>query len=156
MITLRTIKATIIAVLKTKYPDYKVHFDNVEKSDAPYFYVEMRPTANTWDRIISERIIQIDIQFIPLLDKYGRADRNILYDMADSMEVMFRPVFRIEDRYITVLEAETTFFDEILHYIFNLDFADAFTSEEIGGIQYELMQQLGLELNGQELNEEEL
>ena len=155
MITLRTIKATIIAELKTKYPDYKVHFDNVEKSDAPYFYVEMRPTANTWDRIISERIIQIDIQFIPPLDTYGRTDRNILYDMADSMEVMFRPVFRIEDRYITVLEAETTFFDEILHYIFNLDFADAFTKEEIGGIQYELMQRLGLEFNGNDVTEEE-
>lgn len=156
MITLRSIKKAITTALKGEFPTYKVHFDNVEKSDAPYFYVELRPAAKTWDRIISERIIQIDIQFIPLLDKYGRADRNILYDMADSMEVMFRPVFRIEDRYITVLEAETTFFDEILHYIFNLDFADAFTSEEIGGIQYELMQQLGLELNGQELNEEEL
>lgn len=156
MITLRSIKKAIIVVLQAKYPDYEVYFDNIEKSKKPYFYVEMSPTVRTWDRTISERTIQVDVQFIPLLDQYGRADRTMLYDVADSLEVIFRPVFQIEDRYITVLEAETTFFDEILHYIFNLDFADAFTNEEIGGIQYELMQQLGLELNGQELNEEEL
>ena len=104
---------------------------------------------------VSERSIQIDIQFVPPLDTYGRADRAQLYDVADALEFVFRLVFQIENRYITVLEAETTFFDEILHYIFNLDFADAFTKEEIGGIQYELMQQLGLEFNGNDVTEEE-
>ncbi|MGE1061805.1 hypothetical protein NXG27_04075 [Megasphaera paucivorans] len=154
MIMLRSIKKAITIALKTKYPTYKVYFDNVEKSDTPYFYVEMRPTAKTWDTVISDRSVQIDIQFIPPLDTYGRADRSLLYDVADSMEELFRPVFQIEDRCITVLEAEITFFDEILHYIFNLDFADAFTKEEIGGIQYELMQQFGFELNGKDLKEE--
>ena len=155
MITLRSIKKAITTALKGKFPTYKVHFDNVDTSDAPYFYVEMRPAAKTWDRIVSERSIQIDIQFVPPLDTYGRADRAQLYDVADALEFVFRPVFQIENRYITVLEAETTFFDEILHYIFNLDFADAFTKEEIGGIQYELMQQLGLEFNGNDVTEEE-
>lgn len=30
MITLREIKAAIVNVLKTKYPECRVHFDNVE------------------------------------------------------------------------------------------------------------------------------
>ena len=155
MITLRSIKKAITTALKSKFPTYKVHFDNVDTSDAPYFYVEMRPAVKTWVRIVSERTIQIDVQFIPTLDTYGRADRAQLYDAADALECVFRPVFQIEDRYITVLEAETTFVDDIAHYIFDLDFADAFTKEEIGGIQYELMQQLGLEFNGNDVTEEE-
>ena len=51
MITLRSIKKAITTALKGKFPTYKVHFDNVDTSDAPYFYVEMRPAAKTWDRI---------------------------------------------------------------------------------------------------------
>ena len=39
MMTLRDIKAAIVAVLNQNFKDYKVHFDTVEKSDAPYFYV---------------------------------------------------------------------------------------------------------------------
>lgn len=155
MITLRSIKKAITTALKGEFTTYKVHFDNVDKSDAPYFYVEMQPVSKTWDRIISERTIQIDVQLIPQLDQFGRTQRVALYDAADALEKLFRPVFTIDDRHITVLEAETTFFDEILHYIFNLDFADALTSDEIGGIQYELMQQLGLEFDGKDLTEEE-
>ena len=47
MISLRSIKAAITAKLKTKYPTCKVHFDNVEKSDAPYFYVEFTTSIHT-------------------------------------------------------------------------------------------------------------
>ena len=43
MMTLREIKAAIVAVLNQNFKGYKVHFDNVEKSDAPYFYVEFMP-----------------------------------------------------------------------------------------------------------------
>ena len=38
---------------------------------------------------------------------------------------------------------------EVLHYIFDLTFTDAFTDAEIGGIQYELMEELGLNLKGE-------
>lgn len=49
MITYRSLKKTLTALLKNKFPDCKVHFDNVEKSDAPYFYVEMQPYTSTVD-----------------------------------------------------------------------------------------------------------
>ena len=51
MITYRSLKKTLTALLKNKFPDCKVHFDNVEKSDAPYFYVEMQPYTSTVDEI---------------------------------------------------------------------------------------------------------
>ena len=41
MLKLRQIQKAIVAKLKEYYPDYKVYFDNVEKSRSPYFYVDM-------------------------------------------------------------------------------------------------------------------
>lgn len=155
MITLRTIKAAIVSLLKTKYPNYKVHFDNVEKSDAPYFYVEFMPTVMTIDDVYSDRLIQVDITFIAPEDAKGRVNRTAVFDVADGLDLLFRPVFAVADRHITILGAETTIVDDILHYIFNLDFTDAWTDEEAGRIQYELMQELHLRLNGSDSTEEE-
>lgn len=150
MMTLRTIKAAIVALIKTKYPSSKVHFDNVEKSDAPYFYVEMQPMASTVDRIYTERTIQIDIQAILKEDASGRINRTELYDIADTIDILFRPVFYVDDRAITILESETTIHDDILHYIFNLEFRDA---DEYKQVVYELMQSLGFTLNSSDLTE---
>ncbi len=124
MISLRSIKQALVALLKQNYPKYAVHFDNVEKQDAPYFYIEMQPMIHTVDRVYSERTIQIDITFVPEEDNYGRVDRSQLYDIADTLDGCIRPVFFVEDRAITIMDGETTIHDEILHYIFNLEFAD--------------------------------
>lgn len=145
MITLREIKAAIVNVLKTKYPECKVHFDNVEKSDAPYFYVEFMPTATTVDDLFSDRLIQVDITYIHPKDAMGRVSRTAVFEVADALDKVFRPVLAVKDRHITILDAEMTIVDDILHYIFNLDFRDNF--EDAAGIQYELAQHLELEIN---------
>lgn len=139
MISLRSIKKAITALLKKNCPDYAVHFDHVEKRDAPYFYVEMQPIIHTFDEVYSERTIQIDITFVPDEDEYGRVDRVVLYDIADTVDVLIRPVFYVEDRAITVLDAETTIHDDVLHYIFNLEFADY---REAAWLTDELMEEL--------------
>lgn len=157
MITLREIKAGITAVLKKNFQTYKVHFDNIEKSDAPYFYVELMPTATTVDDVYSDRLIQVDITYIHPQDSMGRVSRTAVYDVADTLDRVFRPVLAIKDRHITILDAEMTIVDDILHYIFNLDFRDAWTDEEAGRVQYELMQslQLQVQVNGTDLTEED-
>lgn len=155
MITLREIKAAIVNVLKTKYPECRVHFDNVEKSDAPYFYVELMPTATTVDDVYSDRLIQVDVTYIHPKDAMGRVNRTAVYDVADTLDRTIRPVLVIMDRHITILDAEMTVVDDILHYIFNLDFRDAWTDEEAGRVQYELMQSMQLQVNGTDLTEEE-
>ena len=126
MIRLRTIQQALLGLLKKKYPDYKVFFDDIEKSTKSYFY----------------RYLQIDIAFRPLEDSLGRIKRSELYEKADELEELIRPIFYVEDRAITVLKAEQTIVDEVLHYIFNLDFTDSFTPEE----EYELMQNLELDI----------
>ena len=37
MISLLDIREALAALLKSAYPDWKVHFDNVERPHAPYF-----------------------------------------------------------------------------------------------------------------------
>lgn len=58
MIRLLDIKKSLAALLKSKF-DYKVHFDNVEKSSEPYFYVEMMPRHKTVDEILTDKSIQL-------------------------------------------------------------------------------------------------
>ena len=102
---------------------------------------------------MNERTIQVDITFVPDEDRYGRVDRAALYDIADTLDTRIRPVFYVEDRAITILDAEITFVDDILHYIFNLDFQD--NLDDAAGIQYELAQHMELEINGQNKTEGE-
>lgn len=145
MIKLLDIKKGLTTLLKSKF-NYKVHFDNVEKSSEPYFYVEMMPRNKTVDEILTDKSIQIDIMLVLIPDEYGRIKRSVLYDTADTLDGLIRPVFHIKDRYITILESHTRFVDEILHYVFYLDFADCLTDKESSAIMYDLMQTLELNL----------
>lgn len=154
MIKLRAIQKALIELLKSKYPNYKVYFDNIEKSNAPYFYIEMFVRSSVGDYTYFDRTVQVDITFRPIEDKYGRIKRSELYEMSDSLECIFRPVLKVDDRYITINDFEHTFIDEVLHFIFNLEFEDAFTDEEVGFIRNEVAQTLTFSLNGINLTEE--
>ena len=149
MITYRSLKARLTAILKETFPGYKVHFDNVEKSDAPYFYVEMTPLKNKTfdgDGIYHDRAIDMDIQLILPEDRHGRVDRIVLYDDSLELDKAIRPVLQIEDRFITIDEADIKVHDDILHYMFTLAFTDA----EMDQVEYELMQELTLNINKEE------
>ncbi|MBR2182946.1 MAG: hypothetical protein IJ858_05940 [Acidaminococcaceae bacterium] len=149
MITYRSLKARLTAILKETFPGYKVHFDNVEKSDAPYFYVEMTPLKNKTfdgDGIYHDRAIDIDIQLILPEDRHGRVDRIVLYDNSLELDKAIRPVLQIEDRAITIDEVDIKVHDDILHYMFTLAFTDA----EMDQLEYELMQELTLNINKEE------
>lgn len=154
MIKLRAIQKALVELLKSKYPNYKVYFDNIEKSSAPYFYIEMFVRSGVGDYTYFDRTVQVDITFRPIEDKYGRIKRSELYEMSDSLECLFRPVLKVDDRYITINDFEHTFIDEVLHFIFNLEFEDAFTDEEVGFIRNEVAQTLTFSLNGINLTEE--
>lgn len=154
MIKLRAIQKALVELLKSKYPNYKVYFDNIEKSNAPYFYIEMFVRSGVGDYTYLDRTVQVDITFRPIEDKYGRIKRSELYEMSDSLECLFRPVLKVDDRYITINDFEHTFIDEVLHFIFNLEFEDAFTDEEVGFIRNEVAQTLTFSLNGINLTEE--
>lgn len=155
MLKLRTIQKALVDLLKNKYPNYKVYFDNVEKSNAPYFYIEMFVRSGVGDYNYFERTVQVDITFRAMEDKNNRIKRADLYEMSDSLECIFRPVLKADDRYITINDFEHTFIDEVLHFIFNLEFNDAFTDEEVNFVRGELVNTLSFSLNGSNLTEEE-
>lgn len=155
MLKLRTIQKALVDLLKNKYPNYKVYFDKVEKSNAPYFYIEMFVHSGVGDYNYFERTVQVDVTFRAMEDKNNRIKRADLYEMSDSLECMFRPVLKVDDRYITINDFEHTFIDEVLHFIFNLEFNDAFTDEEVNFIRGELVNTLSFSLNGANLTEEE-
>ena len=155
MLKLRTIQKALVDLLKNKYPNYKVYFDNVEKSNAPYFYIEMFVHSGVGDYNYLERTVQVDITFRAMEDKNNRIKRADLYEMSDSLECIFRPVLKVDDRYITINDFEHTFIDEVLHFIFNLEFNDAFTDEEVGFVRGEVVSTLSFSLNGNNSTEEE-
>lgn len=155
MLKLRTIQKALVDLLKNKYPNYKVYFDNVEKSNAPYFYIEMFVHSGVGDYNYFERTVQVDITFRAMEDKNNRIKRADLYEMSDSLECIFRPVLKADDRYITINDFEHTFIDEVLHFIFNLEFNDAFTDEEVNFVRGELVNTFSFSLNGNNLTEEE-
>lgn len=156
MLSLLSIRKAIVALLRTKFPKtaYQVHFDNVEKSKAPYFYVELTPhRSRTFDAIISERSIEVDVMYFGREDAQGNVKRSELYDVAEVLDALFRPVFFVEDRAITINEAQYRIVDEILHFTFALDFADAFTEEELSAwarTTTDLMQTLELNIDKEE------
>lgn len=155
MLKLRTIQKALVDLLKNKYPNYKVYFDNVEKSNAPYFYIEMFIHSGVGDYNYFERTVQVDVTFRAMEDKNNRIKRADLYEMSDSLECIFRPVLKVDDRYITINDFEHTFIDKVLHFIFNLEFNDAFTDEEVNFVRGELVNTLSFSLNGSNLTEEE-
>ncbi len=148
MIKLLDIKSGLVKLLNRHFKDYEVHFDNVEKSNEPYFYVEMRPRHTTFDDVITEKSIAVDIQLVLKPNKNGRVKRSLLYDVIDTLDSVIRPVLQIQDRFITILKTNATIHDDILHFEFYLDFADnCFTDAEAGGIIRELMQELEIKIN---------
>ena len=125
MISLVNIRDSLATLLKSGFEGWKVHFDNVEKPQAPYFYVEMAARAKSLDEAYSERRVSLTVSAILPLNKAGRVSRKELFEIADKLDGLIRPVFRVNDRAITVLEANHVIVDDILHYYFELEFVDA-------------------------------
>lgn len=140
------IRRALVSLLKAKFPGKAVHFDNVEKSDAPYFYVEFTEKVRTLDRTYAERHFMVDVVYVPAEDQFGRVKRSALHSVSETLDEAIRPVLQVDDRFFTVLDANADFVDDILHYIFYLDFVDAI--EDINN--YELMEELGLNFNKEE------
>ena len=125
MISLVNIRDSLATLLKSGFEGWKVHFDNVEKPQAPYFYVEMAARAKSLDEAYSERRVSLTVSAILPLNKAGRVSRKELFEIADKLDGLIRPVFRVNDRAITVLEENHVIVDDILYYYFELEFVDA-------------------------------
>ena len=147
MIPSLDIRSALSALLKKHFP-HAVYFTNNADSQKGYFHVEIAPKKRIVDPTIYERALDITLSLVLPPDARGRIDRTKLYEAVDTLDAALMPVFTISDRHITVQETSSRIVDEVLHYSFTLDFADAMPSEE-----FELMEELTI--NGQKETEEE-
>lgn len=147
MIPSLDIRSALSALLKKHFP-YAVYFTNNADSQKGYFHVEIAPKKRMVDPTIYERALDTTLSLVLPPDARGRIDRTKLYEAADILDAALMPVLTIDDRHITVQETSSRIVDEVLHYSFTLDFADAMPGEE-----YELMEELAI--NGQKETEEE-
>ena len=147
MIPSLDIRSALSALLKKHFP-HAVYFTNNADSQKGYFHVEIAPKKRMVDPTIYERALDITLSLVLPPDARGRIDRTKLYEAVDTLDTVFIPVLRFGDRHITVQETSSRIVDEVLHYSFTLDFADAMPGEE-----YELMEELAI--NGQKEHTEE-
>ena len=125
MITAKEIRAALADFLKNKVGlPYEVHFDLNHEASASYFYVEISERRTTVDSIYYDRVLRVEIRLILLPDKVARIHRTALYEAADTLNSVLRPIFHIGDRYITVQNTSSRIVDDILHYRFELSFTD--------------------------------
>lgn len=144
MIPTRELHNAIAGLLKSKFPTYAIVRNHAEKITVPTFVIESNSTSKSLDNIYYDRLVQVDIAFVPLRDSKGRLNYTEFYNMIDSLDVLIRPIFYVQNRAITVLNTEHTIVDDVLHFIFTLDFTDAWTDEEKPTPDYELMGTLEL------------
>ena len=138
MIAAIDIRSALSALLKKHLP-YAVYFTNNASADKGYFHVEIAPKKHMVDRVIYERDIDVMMELVLPPDARGRIDRAKLYEAVDTLDAALLPVFTIGDRHITVQDTSSRIVDEVLHYSFTLDFADAMPEEPI-----ELMDELSI------------
>ena len=142
------IRSALSALLKQHFP-YAVYFTNNASADKGYFHIELAPKKRVVDCVIYEREIDVMMELVLPPDARGRIDRAKLYEAVDTLDAALLPVLTIGDRRITVQETSSRIVDEVLHYSFSLDFADAMPEEPI-----EMMGELSI--NGErEIEEEE-
>ena len=147
MIPSLDIRSALSALLKKHFP-HAVYFTNNADSQKGYFHVEIAPKKRMVDPTIYERALDITLSLVLPPDARGRIDRAKLYEAVDTLDAALLPVLTIGDRHITVQETSSRIVDEVLHYSFTLDFADAMPGEE-----YELMEEIAI--NGQKEHTEE-
>ena len=148
MMTAVEIRHALSALLKQHFP-YAIYFTNNSSADKGYFHVEIAPKKRTIDRVIYEREIDVMMELVLSPDARGRIDRTKLYEAVDTLDVALLPVLTMGDRHITVQETRSRIVDELLHYSFTLDFADAMPEEPVERME-------ALSINGQrEIEEEE-
>ena len=129
-----SIKNSLIALLKGIYPNFDVLAEEISKTDDDnneydlenYFFIDLIPVSNaTVNEYHTERSLVIDIA------GHMKAERNEDYlIMADAIDKAIRPVFRFEDRAITINQSSSKIVDKVLHYTFDLVFIDTVDAPE--------------------------
>lgn len=146
MIPMLDIRKTLSGLIKASFPGWLLTYNNSPNVEQDYIYIELTEKRQTVDPVYYDRDIEVDIRVIPLPDVRGNIERSKLYDAQDTLEQIILPVFRIDDRAITVQESISRIVDEVLHFAFHLRFTDYKPEKN----DNELMQELEITLTKEE------
>lgn len=137
-----SIKNSLIDLLKSIYPAFDVLGEEISKTDdedsgfdfVDYFFIDIIPVSNvTVNEYHTERSLVIDIA------GHIEAEKNEEYlIMADAIDAVIRPVFRFEDRAITIAETSSKIVDRVLHVTFPIVFIDTKEIESSDPLMEEL------------------
>lgn len=117
-------KALVDYLRKQTGLTYEVHFNRVEESAESYFFVEFSEKRTTVDSVYYDRVIDVEVSLVLKPDEFDKVNLNILRNAADSLANTLKPIFYVQDRFITVHETHSRIVDRILHFDFKLEFTD--------------------------------
>lgn len=136
MSTMRAIVDSLVHLLGQLRPAFAVFTEEISKTDfdepetdlGNYFFLEFIPISNqTVDAYHTQRSVLVSIT--AQTDSGGT--EQYLW-LAEDIDAAVRPVFRFDDRAITVANATSNIVDRVLHYSFTLSFMDsAFEGEQL-------------------------
>lgn len=129
----------------------KVFFNHVNNASEDYAWIRLRPRRKDLGFGSFDRKIRVDIQVVLAPDENGEIQHTRLYSIIDALDDATCGSIQILDRHITIYDAETIIFDDILTYTFTLDFNDCLQRYADEAASYEFMRRLELDFNGDTL-----
>ncbi len=139
-LTRAQINKAINDLIKAKFPTVPIQSRDISEGfDRPSFYVDLETNKTDTSVFTLERDMTCRILFFPT-DRYNYKEEA--YQVQDKLEALFGLNFTVEDRVITIDNADADIVDKVLHYDFYFSYLENVAEEEAG----ELMQEM--EYNG--------
>lgn len=124
------IKTVLFTKIKTNFPSNQLYGEKVKQGfKRPAFFIQIIPVSNKlFNKYLTERIVSIDIIFIP--DRDNNQEAEDILGMVDKLDSLFVSPLRVLDRYLTPQNNKNQVEESLLHYKFDLIFFEDSYYEE--------------------------
>ena len=128
MVKLKNIKRGLITLLNEVKPGLKIFAEDIEQIETigenafPLLFVQLVPLSKSveLDGKNCNRLILVDITFM----EKSKSSNESMYEMVELVTGRIGIGFKVEDRFLKVLNIGSSIADDTLHVTFNLDFFD--------------------------------
>ncbi len=119
------IRDAVMKILKTAYPTANIYGEEIQQGYIrPAFFVQLLPepitNLNTAHR---QKMIGINIHHFPGADANQRY--RDMWEAAANLDALFSAALSIDDRMLSIHDAQPEIVDEVLQYQFTLQFIDS-------------------------------
>ena len=128
MLSLNNIKMSLIRLLNEVKQGLNIFAEDIEqietidKSAFPLLYIQLVPLSISvqLDGKSWKKLILVDITFM----EKSKSSNEDMYEMIELVTSRISIGFKVEDRFLKVLNIGSSITDDTLHVTFNLDFFD--------------------------------